>query len=430
MYEMAKKYIQKRLEGYVTQYFANHPNVRLIVVTGSVGKTSTKRAIATLLNERYKVRMHDGNQNTEMSVPFGILGIKYPENIRSISAWREVFKMAEQRVSEQGDTDIIIQELGTDKPGDVASFGRYLRPHLAVITAVTPEHMEFFGTIEEVAKEEMSVSGYSQFALINRDDVEGRFAAYEQNPNFSTYGTSGAAEYKFEIQDYDPETGYIVNVFGPEFPQAFMARIRVLGEHSLRPVAGAMAVAAKMGLTPQEVASGMTKVLPVPGRMSLLKGIGGTMVIDDSYNSSPAAAEAAMRTLYSFDQAPQRIALLGDMRELGVTSQYEHEKLGAMCDPNMVSWVVTVGPESEKYLAPRARQRGCSVKSFRSAIEAGAFVRSVSEEGGVILVKGSQNTIYLEEAVKVLVDYSEDVKLVRQTPQWVKTKSDFFSNFS
>ena len=126
---------------------------------------------------------------------------------------------------------------------------------------------------------------------------------------------------------------------------------------------------------------------------------------------------------------PQRIAVLGDMRELGAVSQAEHEKIGALCDPNLLAWVVLVGPECENYLAPVARQRGCQVHIAKNAIAAGEFVRSITEEGAVILVKGSQNTIYLEECVKILCDMTEDVKLVRQSLEWQQTKDKYFSAY-
>ncbi|HEY5695808.1 MAG TPA: hypothetical protein VIQ80_03160, partial [Candidatus Saccharimonadales bacterium] len=125
-----------------------------------------------------------------------------------------------------------------------------------------------------------------------------------------------------------------------------------------------------------------------------------------------------------------RIAILGSMNELGVTSAAEHEKLGQMCDPTMLSWVITIGDEAEKYLAPAARQRGCQVKSFKSAIDAGGFAHSVMEKGAIVLVKGSQGNIYAEEAVKVLCMMDEDPELVRQSPEWLKIKDEFFSKFA
>lgn len=426
---MFKKLVQKKLERAVVKYFRKHPEVKLVVVTGSVGKTSTKRAIATLLSQRFRVAMHEGNHNTPLSVPVAILGIEYPENVKSIGAWLSVFRAAKRRIKEPTGVDVIISELGADYPGDIAHFGSYLKPAIAVVTAVTPEHMEFFGTIEAVAKEELTAANFSQLAIINRDDIEGRFASFLTNPQLDTYGTTGAAEYRFEIQDFSVEAGYKGNIIAPEFKEEVPAAIKVVGEHSLRPPTAAVAVAAKLGLTPLEITTGLGLLRPVPGRMNLLRGVENTLIIDDSYNSSPAAASSALQALYSL-QVPERIAILGSMNELGASSQAEHEKLGAMCDATLLSWVITVGDEAEKYLAPAARARGCQVKSFKSAIDAGGFAHSVSEQGAAILVKGSQNGGYLEEAVKILCLMSEDVELVRQSPQWMEIKQAFFSKFS
>lgn len=427
---MFKKIIQTRLETYVRKYFAAHPEVKLVAVAGSVGKTSTKRAIGTLLAERYRVRMHTGNHNSEISIPLAVLGIDYPSNIHNPIAWLAIFRAASARIHQPADVDVVVQELGTDHPGDLATFGTYLAPDIAVVAAVTPEHMEFFGAIEAVATEELSVASYSKLVLINREDIEGRFAQFENNPNINTYGTTGIAEYRYEQSEFTPTAGYVGQVSAPEYPESFAATVRVVGEHSLRPIAGAIAVAAKMGLTPDEITKGLAKIRSVPGRMNLLRGIGDTTIIDDSYNSSPAAAAAALQTLYSFGDASQRIAILGDMRELGAVSRAEHEKLGKLCDGGLLAWVVTVGPETEKYLAPAARAKGCQVKSFVSAIAAAEFVRRVTEPGAVILAKGSQNTIFLEEAVKQLCELSEDDELVRQTPAWLEMKQRFFDQIS
>lgn len=336
---------------------------------------------------------------------------------------------ARERINSPSGTDVIIQEVGADRIGDIAHFGTYLKPYIGVVTAVTPEHMEFFGTIEAVAAEELTAANIAQIAIINRDDIEGRFAQYLTNGTITTYGTTAAAEYRFEQTDYTIAHGFTGSIIGPSFTSPIAATIQVSGEHSLRPVMAAVAVAATLGLTPEEIAKGVTDLRPVPGRMNILKGIDGTIVIDDSYNSSPAAAEAALRELYKI-QAPERVAILGSMNELGESSAREHEILGMMCDPAMLSWVVTIGSEAEKYLAPAARKRGCQVKSFRSSIDAGGFVRSITESGAVILVKGSQGDVYAEEAVKVLCLMDEEPELVRQSEAWMKIKEEFFSKFA
>ena len=165
-----KNYVREKVEGYTKSYFAAHPEVKLVVVTGSVGKTSTKIAIATMLGEKFRVRFHEGNHNTEMSAPLAILGIKYPDDIKSIGAWRQVFRAAEARILQPHDVDVIVQELGADHPGDIADFGRYLHPDIAVVTAITPEHMEFFQTMGAVAQEELAAANFSKLAVINRED--------------------------------------------------------------------------------------------------------------------------------------------------------------------------------------------------------------------------------------------------------------------
>ena len=428
---MFKKYIQKKLETYVQKYFAAHPEVKLVVVAGSVGKTSTKHAAAMVLSQKLRVEMDTENHNTELSAPVALLGLRYPDNVHSVFAWWSVFRAAKKRISEPAFSDVIIQELGVDHPGDMAVFARYLKPHVAIVTGVTPEHMAFFGSLEAVAQEELSVGNFSESVLINRDDIDGRFAEFLTNPSLDTYGTTAAAEYRFEVDDFSLIEGYSGRLIAPELggePQP--ARIHLIGEHSLRPAMAAVVLGFKLGLSSAEITAGLAKLRPVPGRMNVLRGANNSLIIDDSYNSSPAAATAALQTLYSLE-APQRIALLGSMNELGASSQSEHQKVGAFCDPTLLSWVVTVGDEAEKYLAPAARARGNQVKSFKHALDAGAFVHSVLEPEAVVLAKGSQGDIYLEEAIKIFLHSTDDERrLVRQSPAWLETKRRFFFKFS
>lgn len=426
---MFKSFVQKKLESFVKLYFANHSEVKLIVVTGSVGKTSAKLAIATILSEKFRVRAHKGNHNTFLSAPLAILGIKYPKNIRNIFEWLAVFRSAKKRIKSPSDVDFIIQELGSDRIGQVPHFGTYLKPDIAVVTAISAEHMEYFQTIDTVAKEELSVSNYSKLTLINREDIDGKYAEYITSSDIQTYGTTISAEYNFLIDDYSAQDGYSGVMSLLELNDPFKVHIKLIGEHSLRPIVAASAIGAKFGMTKDEIISGVSKIKAVPGRMNLLNGAKQSTIIDDTYNSSPLAAQAAIRELYKLD-ASMKIAVLGSMNELGVTSQAEHEELGKMCDPNQLAWVITVGKEANNYLAPAAKSRGCQVKSFSSAIEAGGFVNSVVEPGMAILFKGSQGDIYLEEAVKiVLSDSRDEPRLVRQSEKWKQIKNRFFSKF-
>lgn len=422
---MFKKFIQQRIEELAAEYLKRH-QPRLVVVTGSVGKTSTKLAIATVLGEKYRVRIHEGNHNTHMSVPIAILGIEYPDKIRSLVAWFAVWRAAQERLRQPRDVDVIIQELGTDQPGDIPHFGTYLHADIAVVTAVTNEHMEFFKTLEGVAQEELSVSKFSTLTVINRDDISGDFVKYVETSSIDTYGLSGSAEYRFVIEDSDPQKGFNGKFVSPEFGQLPVS-LKLVGEHNTKAAVAAGLVAAKMGLSAEEITSGMTKIRPAKGRMNLLRGLDDSLLLDDSYNSSALTAVAALQTLYKI-QAPQRIAILGSINEMGALSQSEHETVGAACDSNALAWVVTVGDMAAQYLAPAAQKKGCQVRTFKTANEAGTFVRSVMEPHAVILAKGSQNGVFTEEALKILLhSTSDETQLVRQSPAWLKIKQQYYS---
>lgn len=425
-----KNYVKQKIEGYTKAYFAAHPEIRLVIVAGSVGKTSTKMAISTMLSQKYRVRVHEGNHNMEFSAPLAILGIPYPEDVWSIKQWRAVFRAADARVLQPTDVDVIIQELGADHPGDIARFGAYLQPDIAVITSVTAEHMEYFQTMEAVAREELTAANFSKMAIINRDDIDGQYANYLTNPNVFTYGTSSTAEYYFADQMFDLNKGHQGVLTAPELQQPIPATINVLGEHNIRPAVAAAVVGIKLGMQPADITNGLNQITPVAGRMKLLRGTQNSIIIDDTYNSSPVAAKGAIDTFLSLD-APQRIAILGSMSELGAVSAEEHTKLGKMFHPDDVDWVITVGEEAQKYLAPAAHSNGCQIKSFLSSVDAGAFAHGQLHPGGLVLAKGSQNGIFVEEAVKILLRHPEDNRLlVRQSPAWMAHKEEFFAQFA
>ena len=427
---MFKSYIRSKLERAVKKYFKKHPEVKLIAVVGSVGKTSTKIAIGTVLSEKYRVRLHEGNHNSELSAPLAILGVEFPDNIRKLGPWIAVFKAIRKRIKQPSDVDVIVQELGTDAIGQIPHFGTYLTPDITVVTAVSAEHMEFFKTLDAVAAEELSAANFSKSALINRDDIEGKYAVDITNPNINTYGTNDIAEYRFDISDYTLENGFKGVFIAPEFTEAFETTLHLMGEHSIRAAVAAGAVGVKLGMTTAEISKGMMNIRAVNGRMNVLRGMKDSIIIDDTYNSSPLAVASALRALYQLNVS-QKMVVLGSMNELGNTSAAEHEALAQWLDPLQLSHVVTVGEEAAKYLAPVAKARGCQVVSFKGPLEAGAFVHKYLEDNAAVLFKGSQGGIYLEEGVKMVLHATEEEsKLVRQSPAWMAKKQKFFDSIT
>ena len=425
-----QKYVRKKLKKYIPRYFDAHPNVRLVLIAGSIDKASTKDAVGTVLSQRYRVRMHEHYARSPLSVPLAVLGIEMPKKW-GLFTWWSVLRAAKYRIKHEPDIDVIVQELTVSQPGETAEMMEFLKPHITIVTGVTLEHVEVYGSIEAVASEHLTAANVAQFAIIGRDNIEGRFSnLLDQHANLTTYGTSNVAEYWIERADEYDLKGTKIQLSAPEFSQPLPTTTHTVGEQSLRPLAAAMAVGLQMEVSPEQIAAGLSVIQAIPGRLRPLRGIDGTIVLDDTYRANPANATAALQTLYEFGQAPQRIAVFSSFHNLGQWSEEEHRKLGLLCNPDLLSWVVVVGEDAAKYLAPAARQRGCQVQVCRDAIEVGKFVRSVTVEGAVILVEGAGPETYLEETVKILCDMTEDHHLVRQTPHWQAIKDEHFSRFA
>jgi len=419
---MFKSIIQSILERKVKRYFSAHPNIKLVVVTGSVGKTTTKLAIARALVERYRVRVHAGNYNSELSAPLAIMGVNYPENIRSLAEWVRVYKDVNKRIKEEDSVDIIVQELGTDRVGQIPHFGTYLNPDIAVVSAISPEHMEFFKTMDLVANEELAVASYSKQVLVNGDDIDPMYIGHIKNDLVDKYGLAQTNDYYFVQTDFSVENGYIGTIESNEFSQNINVRLPVLGRHIVKACVVAAAIAIKFGVSPDEISHALESFNRVPGRMNVLKGKNNSIIIDDTYNSSPLAMQAALNTLYELP-ASKKIAVIGDMNELGESAESAHNLIGSMCNPDQLDYVVTVGKLTEQYLASAALIKGCKVKSFSTAEEAGDFVLNMIKPETIVLLKGSQGGIYLEEAVKKLLANKKDIdNLVRQSKYWLARK--------
>lgn len=426
---MIKKIIYKILTHYVIRYQRAHPEVQLILIVGSTNKAITRQAIGTVLAQGKRVRLHEHIAKSPLATPLAILGIVMPHNPANPFAWWNVFRAAKTRIREAPAVDVIVQELTIRKPGDMKEFGRYLHASIAVITSVGAERMDAFGSPESVAQEYLAVGDLCDFVIVNRDNVDGKYADYEKNANITTYGSSDMAEYWVEADDIYGPHGTPIEINGPEFSEPLTTKTQLVGASSLLAVLVGAVVGTKLGLDEEQIIHGVSTIRTSPGRMNPLHGIGQTLILDDTYRANPDNAIAGLTALYEFDTAPQRIAVLSSIPDLAETSKAEHERVAALLNPDLLAWVVLVGKDAEAYMAPVARRQGCQVKVCRNAIEAGEFVRSVTEQGAVILVEGASSETYLEETTKILCDISEEPKLVRQSVEWRAIKDELFSQF-
>lgn len=395
----------------------------VIAVVGSVGKTSTKLAVAHTLEPTRRVIYQTGNYNDRVTVPLVLFGQTLP-GLLNVPAWLRIFLRNEQTIRRPNFYDIAVLELGTDHPGQIDQFA-YLKPEIAIVTAITPEHMEYFGTLDAVAGEELGVADYSQRTVINSDDTP---AKYLRNRQVLTYGIN-SIKADFRATDYNPTglDGSTVTLH-LQHKLAFSSRAAILGEQGVKILLAAAAAGQLAGLDESELQKGLAEVRPFAGRMQILEGIKDSTIIDDTYNASPAPVIAALDVLYGAD-TPQRIAILGNMNELGEYSQQAHEEVGRYCSKEKLDLVVTIGPDANTFLAPIAKANGCATHTFTSPYEAGKFVRDHLKKGAIVLAEGSQNRVFAEESLKVLLKNTADSKkLVRQSDYWMKLKRAQFGS--
>lgn len=427
---MLKKFLTQTLERYVRKYFALHPEVSLVVIVGSTDKAMTRQAVGTVLSQQMRVRLHEHQKgNSRLATPLAILGISMPQTHSPI-AWLRVLQAARMRVGQPNDVDVIVQELVVNRPGDLAYFAKYLKARIAVVTNIAPTgHSSGTMSQETAAAEYLAVGDMADFVVIDREHVSSVYSDYEHNPNLTTYGSSDLAEYWVEATDVYGAHGTPVSFYGPEFNEPLTAQVQLVGTPATLRTAAALVVGAKTRLTSDEIVRGLEAIRTMPGRMNPLRGLAQTLVIDDTYRAHPLNAEKGLQTLYEFDTAPQRIVVLSSFPDLGEASEKMHKQVGEWCNADLLAWVVVVGEDAAQYLAPAARARGCQVMVCKDAIEAGEFVRSVTERGAVILVEGSGPETYLEETTKILCELSEEPKLIRQGEKWRAIKDAHFSRY-
>ncbi|MBU6231094.1 UDP-N-acetylmuramoyl-tripeptide--D-alanyl-D-alanine ligase [Patescibacteria group bacterium] len=405
----------------------------IVAVTGSVGKTSTKDAIFSVFKgQGGYVRKSEKNMNSDIGLPLTIIGV--PNAWRSPSAWLKNIRAGLRLILSKNEyPDCLILEVGADHPGDISRTVRWLKPDIAVITKVsqTPVHVEFFKSPEDVFKEKASLAEGVKAGgtvILFADDAKVMSIAdmvKAKQSRIATFGTAEGSTVKgsgFETA-YDEQGRPKGIAFGMQMGSTSLRASvdGILGRTFMYPLLTAAAAAQARGIDAEKIAEGINSYEAPRGRMNIIEGANGSMIIDDTYNSSPDAAEAALETIKSLRCAGSKIAVLGDMMELGKFSAEEHRKIGAVA-ASSVDRLVTVGPRS-RATAEEAGKKGLSqamIASFDSADEAASFLKPLVGPGDTILVKGSQS-VRMERVVKALMRSPEDAEklLVRQEPEWL-----------
>ena len=401
----------------------------IIAVTGSVGKTSMKDTIYSILKNHYSARKSDKSFNSDIGVPLTILGLP--------NAWNNPFLWLKNIIDgffvaffSKDYPAYLILETGIDRPGDMKKLTSWLKPNIVVLTRLpdVPVHVEFFSTPEAVVEEKMYLVQALKpdgVLIYNHDDQ-----IIQSQLQFVRQKAVGYGRYlKTHFNASDDNIIYHDDVpVGTSFVLEHIGEavdVRAMGAVGLSLVytyAGAIAVAVQCGVSLNDSAIALTDHLPPPGRMRIIKGLKGSIIIDDTYNSSPAAAEQALATLKELKHAKRKIAVMGDMLELGRFSAREHERIGEIA-ASTVDVLFTVGVRARR-IAEAALVHGLDeekIFQYEDVAKAGKELQFFLQAGDVVLVKASQG-IRAERVVEEVMQEPERAAelLVRQDAAWLK----------
>ncbi len=417
MNNLFKKILRWKLKK-LSQFTISRFRPGIVGVTGSVGKTSTKLAIEAVLKQGRRVRASRGNLNNDLGLPLAVLGDwneaelglvsrKQPPGtakIKKLFFWFKVLLSSFFRLlfgSRFSYPEILVLEYGADRPGDLKYLLSIARPNISVITAVgdIPVHVEFFAGPEDVAREKARLIEHlpvAGFAVLNYDDETVMDLKDKTRAHIITFGFGKGAEIRITNFENRSEAGRPAGIsFKLEYGGSFVpVRIEnVFGRAQAYAAAAATAVGFVFGMNLVKISDALRLYYkPARSRMELVAGIKYSYIIDDSYNASPYSMHAAIDTLKSLP-AKRKIAVLGDMLEIGKYTIEAHERVGRLvAKAKAADILITVGARA-KLIAEAAKESGMrknNIYSFDEAAESGSFLQNILRKGDLVLVKGSR----------------------------------------
>jgi UDP-N-acetylmuramoyl-tripeptide--D-alanyl-D-alanine ligase len=362
---------------------AARPDLRVIGVTGSIGKTTTKEVIAGVLEQRYTLLKSRGNHNNEIGLPLTLMTLR-PEHQRAVL------------------------EMGMYALGEIADLCAVAQPQVGVVTSVAPIHLERLGTIERIAQAKAELPQAlpaDGVAVLNADDPRVAAMAGQTRAQVVTFGEGPSAHVRAATIRGMGLDGSIIDLaiaehaLWPGQAGEHRLRIRLVGRPAVAAALAAVAVGLVEGLTWPEIERGLAGQTDAL-RLAVRPGRDGIMLLDDSYNSSPPAVLAALDLLQELNS--RRVAVLGDMLELGTVEAEAHREVGEWA-AERCDLLITVGPRA-RGIAEAAVGSGMAsdrVHALGTNQEAIARLDELLQPEDAVLVKGSRS-MQMEEIVKAL----------------------------
>jgi len=398
---------------------------QIITVTGSVGKTSTKEGIYLALKNNLKVQRSVKNYNNELGVPLTIAGWQGINPGRSIFKWLKILiKLCWLGIKrDKNYPQFLILEIAADKPGDLQYLMSIITKGIlktAVLTAVSPSHLEFFDSMDKIFQEKITPFKYlppDGAAIVNIDSCDLERVKKTITAKIITYGLNETADIKannFEVI----EQGLKFQITSENQKQDFLLKTGIF-PHQTYPVLAGAALANFLNIKLNEALSGLKEYEIPAGRGKIIKGINGCAIIDDTYNSSPEAVKRDLQSLAKLAFGARKIAVLGDMLELGSESPDFHFKAGELAFHTGLDFLFTFGQLSKNTSDGFKKNNNENVWHLTEIEKLIEKLKTFLQNNDIVLIKGSQG-MRMERVVKAIM--AEPAKanelLVRQTRDW------------
>jgi UDP-N-acetylmuramoyl-tripeptide--D-alanyl-D-alanine ligase len=357
--------VEDTLQAYQTvaaNYRKSLP-LRVLAITGSNGKTSTKDFAAAVLGRRFRVTKTQGNFNNHVGLP------------------RTMLEATSQ-------DEVAVWEIGMNHPGEVAALAKIAAPDAALITNIGIAHIEFMGSREAIAAEKGALAeaiGPQGSIILNADDPFSKNIAARTHAKVIFAGTTAGTIRAGEITQSAHGSDFTIL----EGAHRCRAQLPVPGLHMVQNAMLAVAAGRLFGLSLEEAAAGLVAAPLAKARLQI-RQIGGVQFIDDSYNANPDSMKAALRTLVELDADGKRIAVLGEMRELGKESARGHREVGETAAELGVDQLIAIG-DMGAAIAEAAQQAGLEKTAAVGSIsEAAEMLTEITAPGDLVLIKGSR----------------------------------------
>ena len=359
---------------------------RIIAITGSSGKTSMKAALVGVLQTKYTVAAAEGNLNTEIGVPLAILGFQ------SAPVWAfgwivVVIRAGVRALTHTHREEILILECAADKVGDIGYLAQKIKPDDAIITSIGEAHIGRFGSLEAITREKLSLCGHVREGgrcFLTTDILSSTIPSRrELEVEFFGMGRGAASSVRDVAVELNRKSAqaYLSGTLVLH-SHSYRFRIRAAGIHYTSTVAGAALVGLRYGIAPTRALAALAKITFPHGRLELIKGKDGRLVIDDAYNANPQSAYAALDALHELARGAQleSVAVLGDMLDLGTHSAPLHATVGAYAQKHSGNFIA-IGERAKAYGAP---------VWFPTPQEALPYLLRTLPKDSIVLVKASR----------------------------------------